>query len=514
MILVSEICRTNTNGLIPIFLCVFLDMHINEILKCPDDFEVSDGYDFLDFDIASLHHDSRTVCAGGLFFALHGTKTNGNKFIQQAIKNGAACIITERALVKCIVPQVVVPNVRKTMSLIAKTFYGNAVDDLKIIAVVGTNGKTTITHMLKHIIESGGEQCGVIGTLGIWYGNKKVTGSMTTPDPIELHKVFAEMRDAGVKTVIMEASAHAISLHKLEGIVFEAAVFTNITRDHLDFFKTFEVYCQTKIDFFLNSETVKTAVINTDDEFGQTIINKRIGKSIGYSLKNINVELFTRKSVFRVEEHTITLNMPARFNVSNALGCIAVSRNIGISYSQIKKALINLPQISGRFNTYSVKDGRTVVIIDYAHTPDGLDKLIQSVREIAPNGRIITVFGCGGNRDKAKRIIMGEISGRLSNYTIITSDNPRYEKPITIMYQIEKGIKRATPRHERELKYTLIVDRTEAINFALYKAKPEDIVIIAGKGGETHMEIKGQKIEYNDENVIKKYDTTQTRAEV
>ena len=487
-------------------------MYINEILKCLDDFEVAGGYDFLDFDVTSLHHDSRTVSTGGLFFVLQGTKTNGVKFIKQAVRNGAVCIVTERTLVKCIVPQVMVPNVRKAMSLIAKTFYGNAVDDLRVIAVVGTNGKTTITHMLKHILESGGEQCGIIGTLGIWYGDIKVDSNMTTPDPIKLHKIFSKMRDTGIKTVVMEVSAHAVYLHKLAGIVFDIAIFTNITRDHLDFFKSFEVYSKTKVDFFLNDKTVKTAIINTDDKFGQIIASKRTGKSINYSLENIKPQLFSDKSTFIVEGHEMILNIPARFNVQNALGCVLAVRNLGISYKQIKTALQTLPQIPGRFNTYRIKGGKVTAIIDYAHTPDGLEKVIRSTREINTKGRIITVFGCGGNRDKLKRVIMGEISGMLSNYTIITSDNPRYEKPAIIMKQIEKGIRRVVSKHERDLKYTLIQDRTEAINFALYKAKSGDTVIIAGKGGETYVEIKGQKIEYSDENVIKNYDTTQTIA--
>jgi len=414
-------------------------------------------------NIKSLHFDSRKVTQDSLFFCLHG-----EKYVNDAIRNGAICLVTETRL-NLSIQQIIVPDVREAMSLMAKEFYGSKVDEMRIVGVVGTNGKTTCTHIMKHIFETAGERVGILGTLH---------GKLTTPDPIDLHKAFADMYDDGIRTVVMEATAHAIHFEKLAGITFEAVIFTNITQDHLDFFGTFENYSNTKINFFLQGKHIKTAIVNADNEFGRRILEERKDESVAYSLGKTKVET----------------NLLARFNAENAAGCGTCASVLGISEEHIKTALTSIPQIPGRFNVYKV--GEVTAIIDFAHSPDGLEKIILAVKEFA-TGKIITVFGCGGNRDKEKRPIMGGISARLSDFTVITSDNPRFERPVAIMKQIRKGFRALKCKN-----YIMVKDRAEAICLALELAESGDTVIIAGKGGETHTEIKGKLIEYTDEFVI------------
>jgi len=418
-------------------------------------------------NIKELHFDSRKVTPGSLFFCLHG-----EKYAKDAAKNGAVCLVAEKRLKidgAEQIEQIIVPNVREAMSLMSKEFYGKRVDKMRVVGVVGTNGKTTCAHIMKHILETAGERVGIFGTLH---------GKLTTPDPIDLHRSFAEMYDDGIRTVVMEATAHAIHFKKLAGIKFEAVIFTNITQDHLDFFGTFENYANTKINFFLQGDHIKTAIVNVDNEFGRRIVKERKGEFVPYSL----------------EAGAIETNLLARFNAENVAACGTCARALGIGEEHIKAALTSIPQIPGRFNVFKV--GGVTVIIDYAHTPDGLENVILAVREFT-TGKIFTVFGCGGNRDKEKRPIMGGISARLSDFTVITTDNPRFERPLKIMKQIQKGFKAVKCKN-----FAMIKDRTEAICFAVGKASDGDVVIIAGKGGETHTETRGKMIEYTDEFVV------------
>lgn len=436
----------------------------------------------IDENIKALCHDSRAATPGSMFFCLDGTRVNGASFAKEAIRNGAIALVAKKRL-RLDVKQIIVPDVREAMSLMAKEFYKNAADEMRIVGIVGTNGKTTCAHIIKHIFETAGEKVGVIGTL---------QGSMTTPDPIDLHRRFAEMHTHGIRTVIMEVTAHAIHFKKVAGIRFEAVIFTNITQDHLDFFGTFENYSNTKINFFLQNNSIKTAIVNTDNEFGQKIMTRRGGNTVEYFIDD--VLLFPDRTILNGEYE---INLPARFNAENALGCITAAQVLGVSSEIIKTAIKSIPQISGRFNVFKLCE--YTVVVDFAHTPDGLEKIILAVKDFAPK-RIITVFGCGGNRDKKKRPLMGAISARHSDFTIITSDNPRDENPLAIIKQIEKGFR-------KKGSHVLVEDRTEAINFALKMAEAGDIVIIAGKGGETHTEIGGKFIEYTDEKVIKTYAT-------
>ena len=400
--------------------------------------------------VTHLTHDSRDVREGSLFFSLRGT------YVTEALAKGAVGVVTEDA--------------RRQMALISKEFYDNACDKMKIVGITGTNGKTTTTHIISHILRANKIKVESIGTLG--------PTPLTTPDPIELHALFKQFYEEGVQVVVMECSAHAIHLEKLAGITFEVGVFTNLSQDHLDFFPDYRAYADTKTKWF--DENMKSAVINIDDEESTNIHHKNI---IPYS--------FDEKIKFRSP-------LLGRFNHYNCLAAIKVCQQLGLPMRKIKRALRTVPPVPGRFSTVTV-NGKTVVV-DYAHTPDSLENIIKACRDLAGDkGHIITVFGCGGERDVSKRPLMGAVSSQLSDYTIITSDNPRGEPPRSIMLQIEAGAKL------HSANYKLIADRKEAIYHALDMAKPGDIVIVAGKGAEDYMDIGGKKISYSDHGVICEY---------
>jgi len=428
---------------------------------------------FNDKKVMGLSHDSTKVKAGDLFFALKGGSTDGKQYITEALSRGAIGIIEG-------------DNAREQMSLLAKKFYNNACDKLKIIGITGTNGKTTTSHMIAHILRKAGKKVGLIGTLGASINGKPIPSTLTTPDPIELHSIFHQMAEQGVTHVVMECSAHAIHLKKLAGIMFEVGIFTNLSQDHLDFFKSYKHYCDTKTSWFRESPiNMRFAVANTDDEEGDGIF------SLPYSLKEAkNLTLHPTHSTFKFRGRIFHVNMPAEFNVMNALAAIKTCKFLGIPTKKIQSALKTLPPIPGRFNTIDV-DGRTVVI-DYAHTPDALENILKSARKIC-KGKLISIFGCGGDRDKSKRPLMGEISGKLADKTIITSDNPRSEEPEQIAKQIAGGVCG---------NFIIEVDRKKAIHHAISISERGDIIVIAGKGAENYMEIKGKKVPYSDYQVV------------
>jgi UDP-N-acetylmuramyl-tripeptide synthetase len=455
-------------------------------------------------EIAGLSHNSKTVNGGDLYFALRD-----NVFVGEAVENGAVAVVTAK---KCDgVPCVVVSNVRLAMSLIAKRFY-NCADKMKIFGVVGTNGKTTASYMLKHILETGtNKKVGIIGT---------ITNTLTTPDPIDLHKIFFKMRKDGIKTVVMEVSAHAIHYQKIAGINFTGVIFTNISQDHLDFFNSFRAYKDTKISFFHDAK-IKFLSVNNDDEYAREICEKahKNTKIITYSCEN-GADLTAGDIVLNGNGTDFTLNYPekmrvhipicGKFNIYNTLSAVAVAIKCGIKRDRIERALSTFPQVAGRFNTYQLNGG--TVIIDYAHTPDGLKKILTAGRELlkGDGAKLISVFGCGGERDRTKRGIMGQISVALADFTVITSDNPRTENPDEIINEIERGIITrdisAVVDNILDLssaKYIKITDRAEAIEYALSQVRAGDIVVIAGKGHEDYMDINGEKIKYSDAETVK-----------
>ncbi len=474
--------------------------------------------------ISGLYHDSRQVKTGGLYFAL-----NDCRYVSEAIKNGATVIVSNNPSIKLPenIMHIVVSNVRKTMALVAKEFYGNVVDKMRVTAVVGTNGKTTTTYILRHIIEMAtGKNVGVIGTTGIFNAGKNWDGvtTLTTPDPIDLHRAIACMYRNGVRDVVMEVSAHAIYYEKIAGINFNGIIFTNITQDHLDFFQTFENYKNTKLSFFQNYQQ-GIVVINADDEHSLSVAdalsNKKNLSAISFSLKNDTIVgtaqwafideviLTVSGSKFRLGKiGQCCLSLPGLYNVYNAVAAALLTNQYGIKWNTIKDALRTMPAVPGRFNVYDI-NGVTAVI-DYAHTPDGLKQLLINTRAILPRqAKLLVVFGCGGNRDRTKRPIMGKIAYSLADYVVLTSDNPRKEDPNVIIDEIERGIITMNTvslneylDDENEKRYTRVVDRTEAIKFAIQKAKVGDVVVIAGKGHENYMEINEEKIPYMDSKVL------------
>ncbi|MBQ7603149.1 MAG: UDP-N-acetylmuramoyl-L-alanyl-D-glutamate--2,6-diaminopimelate ligase [Clostridia bacterium] len=477
-------------------------MQLGQILKS---LNYATSCDINDINITSLCFDDRQANKGSLFFCLNGQEKDGHNYAQNAVKNGAAALVVEH-YVDANVPQILVQDARTSMALISANFYNNPADKLKIIGVSGTNGKTSTTYIIAQILKTAGYKVGVIGTIGVVVNDKRFPSTMTTPDPTAFHQILAQMVENKVDYVVMEVSAHALALKKMAGIKFEVGVLTNITQDHLDYFKTFSHYANTKLDF-ISPKYCKSAVVNLDDHLVCTLFEKYQNTNFlcrGFGLNNkqdatcnnfcINADGI--KFSMQINGHNLncSTNLRGKFNLYNIMGAVVACKNVGIADCDICKGVETIQPITGRFDVMPLFNGASVVI-DYAHTPDGLQKILTSAREIC-QGKLISVFGCGGNRDKTKRPIMGKISAQIADYTIITSDNPRYEKPLDIILQVKKGVD-----DRKNLK--CIIDRQEAIQYAVSISKQNDILVVSGKGAEDYLEIKGQKIPYSDYEVIK-----------
>lgn len=462
----------------------------------------------LNIDIDGLYHNSKKVKNNGVFFALNGLNASGEDYALEAVRNGARVVVSENKLnLPQDVTNIIVEDVRAAMSKLASNYYDNPCEKMIIIGVTGTNGKTTSTYMLKSIFETAGKKVGVVGTNGIVVGEEKIDVGFTTPDPILLQKHLSNMAEKGVDVVCMEVSAHALELQKLWGVLSDIALFTNLTQDHLDYFKTMDNYKRAKAKYF-TKEMSKFAVINIDDNFGFELFNNIEIPVLTYSKNERNeyissfADIIAIDNKHNVDSQTFTvqtmkgtqkikLNISGAFNVSNALGAIAASIMCGIDLKTIAKGLGKLEKVDGRFNTYDINGIR--VIIDYAHTPDGLENILKATKEIT-EGRVYSVFGCGGNRDSFKRPIMGSISERNADFTILTSDNPRFERPEDIVKDIQAGMEKGN--------YVSILDRKKAIEYAIGLADKGDSVVIAGKGSEPYIDMLGVKTPYEDRKVV------------
>ena len=453
-------------------------------------------------EIAFLTADSRKKGENGLFFCLPGARFDGHDFAPQALANGCCALVVERELdLPC--PQVVVHDVRAVMARIASAFNGHPERRLRLVGITGTKGKTTTTYMLKSVIEAAGLSCGIIGTTGCIAGNTKLPSQLTTPDPIEMFEILRMMADAGVQVVCMEVSAHALYLRKLMGIEFEAAAYTNFSQDHLDFFGSMEKYLAAKKLLF-SGDMVRNAAINVDEETAEFISEGMVCPSMTYGISG-DADLFARDIEITESGVSFTLNLrklhterihlllTGMFNVYNAMTTAAVALILGISLEDIRKGLEAVVSVPGRVEMLDTKTPYRM-ILDYSHSPDALQNILRTVREFC-RGQLILVFGCGGDRDKGKRPMMGEIAGKLADYSILTSDNPRNEDPMAILRAIEEGIA------PTGAKYEMIENRREAIRQAMEIAVGGDIIVLAGKGHETYQEIKGVKHPF-DEKVI------------
>lgn len=455
-----------------------------------------------DVDITHLTIDSRTCKKGSLYFAISGTRVDGHGFVQNAYQNGAVAAVVEHE-VPCPIPQVVVPNTRAAMSHMAAAYYGFPAKKMKMLGVTGTNGKTSISYMLRAIAAANGISCGVIGTSGIYLDHEKLDIPIltaTTPDPIELQYALSVLADRGAKWVVMEVTAHALDLHKVEGISFLSAGFTNLTQDHLDYFGTMERYQQAKKKLFTPA-LAQNGVVNIDDEMGRELVKEKniplltygIGGKCDLRAENIVIEPTQSRFdlYFQQQIYPVVLHSTGLFNISNALCALGCALQAGVPMNDCVRALALFSGVAGRFESVDTQNRGFTVIIDYAHTPDGLENVLQAIRRFK-KGRLICVFGCGGDRDSAKRPIMGRIAGELADYTVLTSDNPRFEDAEKIIDQIEAGIQGA---HER------ITDRRRAIYAALQMAKKDDVIAICGKGDEDYQDIQGHKNHFSDREV-------------
>jgi UDP-N-acetylmuramoyl-L-alanyl-D-glutamate--2,6-diaminopimelate ligase len=458
----------------------------------------------LNTEISALTLDSRTKTKNGLFFCIEGARFDAHDFAAQAVQNGSVALIVDRILPQIDVPQVSLQNVRSAMAYIAGAFFGHPAQKLRLFGVSGTKGKTTTSYLFKSIMENAGFKMGLIGTTGNMIGNEHIHSNLTTPDPIDLHRCFRQMVDAGVQAVSMEVSAHAIDMHRLDGLTFEAAGYTNLSQDHLDYFQTMENYFSTKKSFFVGGQ-VLNAALNGDEETSADILKELKVPYLTYGISG-NADLFARDieisengvnfsiQLRGVETMEVQMQMTGMFNVYNALAAASLAMIAGVDKTSICEGLRSVKAVPGRIEMLDTGTPYKV-ILDYSHSPDALENILTTVRMFTKK-RLIVLFGCGGDRDHGKRPIMGEIGGRLADFSILTSDNPRTEDPDAILEAIEEGMK---PTHG---KYVVIENRREAIRYALKMGRGGDVIILAGKGHETYQDVMGVKRPFDEKVVV------------
>lgn len=463
----------------------------------------------LSLEITGIEKNSKEVKKGYLFVAIKGFSVDGHKYIENAIENGANSIMVEEG---CDLKSISIPNdvtiimakdTREGLAIVSSNFYGNPSAKFKLIGVTGTKGKTTTTFMIKEILEKAGKKVGLIGTIATYINGKKIQDSdRTTPESLELQKLFSQMVDEGVEAVVMEVSSQSLKLHRVDGCYFDYVLFTNFSEDHISEKEhpDMEDYFQSKLKLF---KMCKTGIVNADDLHGAKIPGLFPDSNITtYGIDNFanvlakDITITNSYVDFKVKiterNERVKTCIPGRFSVYNSLAAICVAQKFGIDPEIIKEALLEV-RVPGRSELVNNKKELTIMI-DYAHSPESLENILQAVKSYT-RGNVISVFGCGGDRDSGKRPIMGEISGRIADYTIITSDNPRTEDPEKIVSQIEEGMKKTKG------KYEVIVDRTEAIKKAIQLATKRDIIVLAGKGHEPYQEINGEKYPF-DERII------------
>ncbi|MFZ3374306.1 MAG: UDP-N-acetylmuramoyl-L-alanyl-D-glutamate--2,6-diaminopimelate ligase [Chthoniobacterales bacterium] len=465
----------------------------------------------LDRAVESIAYDSRRVQRNGLFVALRGEKNDGHEFTGQAIEKGASVIVAEREEKNPRVTCLVVENTRSALADLAATFYGQPARRLKLAAVTGTNGKTTTTFLIKHICEKAGLRCGLIGTVRYEIGERVLPAARTTPESLDLQELLAQMANASCRAAAMEVSSHALAQERVRGLEWDVAVFTNLTQDHLDYHGTMENYFESKAKLFTQlaqqqKKREPVAVVNMDDRYGERLLDK-IDKKISVITFGMGVRADFRASNYRMElggtsyqldargkSYLVRVPLIGRFNVANSTAALAAANALGLNLREAVLSLGKSPQVPGRLEMVPAKR-QFQVFVDYAHTPDALVNVLKILRDLEP-GRLIAVFGCGGDRDRQKRPLMGRIADQNADYSIITSDNPRKEDPNAIISEIEKGF--GSDRYEK------VAERAEAIARAIALAQPRDIILIAGKGHETYQEFADHTVPFDDIQVARR----------
>jgi UDP-N-acetylmuramoyl-L-alanyl-D-glutamate--2,6-diaminopimelate ligase len=456
--------------------------------------------------VAGIAYDSRQVQPGDVFVALKGQHANGTAFARQAVERGAAVVVAEEAPPPGVrLPWAIVDDARLALAVLAATFYRNPSAEMQVVGITGTNGKTTTAYLIASIFETAGVPCGVLGTVGYRIGSELRESTRTTPEAPDVQRLLREMRDRGCGACAMEVSSHALSLRRVDAMTFAAAIFTNLTRDHLDFHADMEAYFQAKRRLFEMLPRDAPSAINADDPRGAALlkaggrpitygINKPadvMPGSLSFSLNGLAFDVRTPRGPLRVRSSLV-----GRPNVYNILAAVATAVALDLPSDVVEKGVSSLDGVPGRFQVVSGSADEVTVVVDYAHTDDALRNLLETARPLA-KGRLITVFGCGGDRDRTKRPLMGAVAGRLSDLIVITSDNPRSEDPKRIIEEIQRGITPDTRRDSAQRIVTM-VDRRDAIAQAIQLAQPGDLVLIAGKGHEKYQVIGSEVLPFDD----------------
>ena len=460
-----------------------------------------------ELDIENVSYDSRKVTENSLFVAISGFASDGNRFIPMALSKGAVAVVTAKKP-EGNVPYILVDRDRMALALLGCNFYGWPAKSMTMIGVTGTNGKTSTTLLLKQVLETClGAKVGLIGTMANMVGDEVIPTERTTPESFELQGLFARMRDSGCTHVVMEVSSHAVTLDRIGGVHFDIAAFTNLTEDHLDFHKTMACYCDAKAELF---RRCGKAVINTDDSYAPRFLDAAACPVLttavngAADLQAQKVELLSDGIRYMVDDVSVHVPIPGRFTVYNTLTVLGIARQLGISLADAAAALKNVDGVKGRIEVVPTPGTDYTVLIDYAHTPDGLENVLSSVRDFC-KGRIISVFGCGGDRDPIKRPIMGHIGVKLADFAVITSDNPRTEVPMAIIEDILKGVEPG------DGEYIVVEDRKTAIRYAMDIAQKNDIIVLAGKGHESYQDVGGVKLHLDEREEVAAHLAAQNR---
>lgn len=488
-------------------------MKLRELLSDESAFVIGDE----DTEVSGVSYDSRKIEKDYAFFSLPGHNTDGRKYIAEAIANGASVIITDSKYDTNDVAQVVIKDIFRFMSLFGAKFYNYPDRELNIMGITGTNGKTTVTYMIESILANSGIECGVIGTVNYRYKGKVIEANNTTPQSLDIYRIMRDISNNGIKYLVMEVSSHALSLDRVYGIEFDTAVFTNLTREHLDFHKNMDRYFEAKSALFKElgagkKNNKKCAIINVDDEYGRKLLKVGISAEIKlYSaieknaadFKASNIKVTNKGAVFNLvfcnKRARIRIKHIGVHNVYNALAALAAAVCSEISFENAVEGLNNSSRAPGRLEKVNTIGLGFEIVVDYAHTDDALESVLRALKDLNPK-RIIIVFGCGGDRDRAKRPLMGKIAVEMSDFVFVTSDNPRTEDPYQIILDIEVGIKRAGKKN-----YKVVVDREAAIKEVIMMADKGDIILLAGKGHETYQITSGGKVHFNDVKIAEKY---------